>query len=405
MSQKPISRSADLTRLRNEGYNLEIRSDHLLVSDVPYVAAGRIVKRGTLVMSLKLAGDVTVKPENHVAHFIGEFPCRADGAQITTIGNPGNGRTKLGEGVEIDHTFSAKPMPSGAYENYYDKVTQYVTLLSGYAQKIESGATAKTFRPVAAAAEEETVFRYIDTASPRAEIGAVTAKLATVKKIAIVGLGGTGSYVLDLVAKTPVREIHLFDGDEFLQHNAFRTPGAPSLEELVAKPKKAAYLHGIYDKMRSGIFIRAEYIGPDNVDALRDMSFVFMCLEGPDKKFIIEKLEEFGVSFIDVGMGVYLSEGVLGGILRVTTSTPTQRDHLRKRGAHSSGADRNEYATNIQIAELNALNAALAVIKWKKLAGFYQDLDFEHNCTYTIGGNMLRNEDVSAAGTRQDGQA
>ena len=82
MSQKPISRSADLTRLRNEGYDLEIRSDHLLVKDVPYVAAGRIVKRGILVMPLKLAGDVTVKPENHVAHFIGEYPCRADGTPI-----------------------------------------------------------------------------------------------------------------------------------------------------------------------------------------------------------------------------------------------------------------------------------------------------------------------------------
>ena len=244
MSQKPISRSADLTRLRNEGYDLEIRSDHLLVKDVPYVAAGRIVKRGILVMPLKLAGDVTVKPENHVAHFIGEFPCRADGTLIDTIGNAGNARTKLGEGVEIDQTFSAKPMPSGFYENYYDKVTQYVTILSGYAQKIEPGVTAKTFRPVAAAADEETVFKYIDTASTRAEIGAVTAKLATVKKIAIVGLGGTGSYVLDLVAKTPVSEIHLFDGDDFLQHNAFRSPGAPSLEELVAKPKKAAYLEG-----------------------------------------------------------------------------------------------------------------------------------------------------------------
>ena len=399
MSQKPISRSADLTRLRNEGYDLEIRSDHLLVKGVPYVAAGRVVKRGILVMPLNLAGDVTVKPANHVAHFIGEFPCRADGTPITTIGEKGNGRTKLGEGVEIDQTFSAKPMPSGFYENYYDKVTQYVTLLSGYAQKIEPGATAKTFQPVAAAAEEETVFKYIDTASTRAEIGAVTAKLATVKKVAIVGLGGTGSYVLDFVAKTPVGEIHLFDGDEFLQHNAFRSPGAPSLEELATKPKKAAYLKGIYDKMRNGIFVHEEYIGPHNVDALRDMSFVFMCLEGPDKKLIVGKLEEFGLSFIDVGMGLYMSEGVLGGILRVTTSTPTQRDHLQKRGAFSDGETRNEYSANIQIAELNALNAALAVIKWKKLAGFYQDLDFEHNCTYTIGGNMLRNEDVPIAAT------
>ncbi len=135
-------------------------------------------------------------------------------------------------------------MPSGFYENYYDKVTQYVTILSGYAQKIEPGVTAKRFRPVAADGDEETVFKYIDTASTRAEIGAVTAKLATVKKIAIVGLGGTGSYVLDLVAKTPVREIHLFDGDDFLQHNAFRSPGAPSLEELVANAEEGRVFEG-----------------------------------------------------------------------------------------------------------------------------------------------------------------
>ena len=390
-------------RLRNEGYDLEIRSDHLLVKDVPYVAPGRIVKRGILVMSLKLAGDVTVKPENHVAHFIGEYPCRTDGTPIASIANESVHR-KLGADVEIDHTFSAKPMPTGAYENYYDKVTQYVTILSGYAQKLEPGATAKTFRPVAAAAaedEEETVFKYIDTASTRAEIGAVTAKLATVKKVAIIGLGGTGSYVLDLVAKTPVREIHLFDGDDFLQHNAFRSPGAPSLEELVAKPKKAAYFKGIYDKMRNGIFVHENYIGPENVDELREMSFVFMCLEGPAKKLIVDKLEAFGLAFVDVGMGVYLSEGSLGGILRVTTSTPAQCGHVRKRISFSDDADRNEYDVNIQIADLNALNAALAVIKWKKLMGFYQDLDFEHHCTYTIGGNMLRNEDAPA----EDGQA
>jgi len=365
-----------------------------LVKDVPYVAAGRIVKGGILVMPLKLAGDVTVKPENHVAHFIGEYPCRADGTRIESIFNAST-RRELGTGVVIDHTFSAKPMPSGAYENYYDKVTQYVTILSGYAKVIEPGVTAKTFRPVPATeGEEETVFKYIDTASTRAEIGSVTAKLAAVKKVAIVGLGGTGSYVLDFVAKTPVGEIHLFDGDELLQHNAFRSPGAPSLDELVAKPKKAAYFKSIYDKMRNGIFVHDTYIGPENVNELRDMSFVFMCLEGPAKKLIVEKLEEFGIAFIDVGMGVYLSEGSLGGILRATTSTPGQRDHVRKRISFSDDADRNEYDVNIQIADLNALNAALAVIKWKKLMGFYQDLDFEHHCTYTIGGNMLRNEDA-----------
>ena len=83
---------------------------------------------------------------------------------------------------------------------------------------------------------------------------AISAKLAPLR-IAIVGLGGTGSYVLDLVAKTSVREIHLFDDDLFLQHNAFRAPGAASLDDLRRQLTKVQYLHDLYSKMRSGSFL------------------------------------------------------------------------------------------------------------------------------------------------------
>jgi len=56
----------------------------------------------------------------------------------------------------------------------------------------------------------------------------------------------------------------------------------------------------------------------------------------------------------------------------------------------------NEYATNIQIADLNALNAILAVIKWKKLSKFYQDLIEEHQTTYSINVSQLLNGDTAA---------
>ena len=69
MSQSLISRSRDLKRLRDEGYDLEIRSGYLLVKDVPYVNSRREVKRGILVSTLTLAGDVTTTPDNHVAYF------------------------------------------------------------------------------------------------------------------------------------------------------------------------------------------------------------------------------------------------------------------------------------------------------------------------------------------------
>jgi hypothetical protein len=201
--------------------------------------------------------------------------------------------------------------------------------------------------------------------------------------------------VLDLVAKTPVEEIHLFDGDSFLQHNAFRSPGAPSIEDLKAKPSKAAYFKAIYSKMHQGITDHEDFVDADNIEQLRTMDFVFICLDrGAAKKLIVEKLSEFAIPFIDVGMGVVLVDNSLGGVLRVTTSTPRQRNHIETRILFSDDDGNNEYSTNIQIADLNALNAALAVIKWKKLFGFYRDLKNEHQSTYAIDGNTLINEDL-----------
>jgi hypothetical protein len=92
-------------------------------------------------------------------------------------------------------------------------------------------------------------------------------------------------------------------------------------------------------------------------------------------------------------MGINLSDDSLGGILRVTTSTQKLRDHIHTRISFVDGNGGNEYDRNIQIADLNALNAALAVMKWKKLFGFYRDLKGEHHTTFTIDGSLLLNEE------------
>ena len=100
------------------------------------------------------------------------------------------------------------------------------------------------------------------------------------------------------------------------------------------------------------------------------------------------------IPFIDVGMGLELVNGSLGGILRVTSSTPDKREHVHSGRISFAGIGQDDlYSSNIQVADLNALNATLAVIKWKKIRGFYSDLENEHHCTYTTDGNMLLNGD------------
>lgn len=236
MSRRLFARSPDLRKLRNDGYDLEIRADHLLVKNVPYVNSQKEIRLGMLIMLLNLAGDATAQPADHVAHFAGEYPCKADGSPLEHIRNASNERT-LAPGVVVQHTFSAKPLPKGNYDNYYDKVVGYVRILEGPASKIDTAVTARTFAPIVGDDDSDGPFKYMDTASSRAEIGMVTEKLKD-HKICIIGLGGTGSYVLDYTTKTPVAEIHLYDGDTFLQHNAFRSPGAAALADLEKKDPK-----------------------------------------------------------------------------------------------------------------------------------------------------------------------
>jgi len=387
MSALQLSRSPDLLRLRDEGFNIEVRANYLHVHDVPFVTAAREVAYGTIVSELTTNGVSTVAPTDHTVCFVGGIPHDSHGEPLSKIINNPN-PIALAEGVVADCQFSSKP-PTGAYADYYEKIVSYINMVSGAAQAIDPHATAKTF-PVAAASAEESVFRYHDAASSRARISAVTEKLA-IPKVAIVGLGGTGAYILDQVAKTPVGEIHLYDPDRFYAHNAFRSPGAASIDQLSESPRKVDYYKNIYDAIRYGIVAHPERIDENTIAGLQAMSFVFLAIDsGRCRRLIAERLVEYGVPFIDCGIGVYRTGESLAGIVRTTTCTTQCRELHRLPVAD----DDDEY-NNIQVADLNALNAIHAVIKWKKLSGFYTDLEREYYSAYTIDGNHLSNQDQS----------
>ena len=240
---------------------------------------------------------------------------------------------------------------------------------------------------------EPAEFKYPDTASSRLYTAEVSNKLAAINAIAIVGIGGTGSYILDLVAKTPVKSIHIFDGDHFENHNAYRAPGAADLKSVSDMPNKAEYFRRVYRKMRNNIFAYGYDIDEFTVKNLQRMDFVFLAADlRIHRIFVAEKLEEYGVPFIDVGMDVNRNdENILGGCLRVTTSTEQSRQLAKSFLPAQRVEEDIEYLENIQIADLNALNAALAVIKWKKIAGFYRDLGSDYNADYMVDKNHIIN--------------
>jgi len=395
MSTRLIARSPDLQRLRDEGYELEVRSGFLIVRSVPYVTPSRAVAYGIVVTDLALNDDIAQKPGDHQVWFAGEQPCGANGAPIAALGAQDCVQT-LCEGMKVTLRFSSKP-PEG-YLDYHAKITQYVQMLEHPARALrpdDATVTARTFRPVETTAEE-SVFVYTDSASSRAGIVRAAQKLA-MNKVAIVGLGGTGAYVLDLIAKTPVREIHLFDGDRFLQHNAFRAPGAASLDDLRAQRSKVQHYAEVYSRMRRGVIPHPAFIDDTNVADLAGFDFVFVCVDRASaRRLTSDFLHAQGTPFIDVGMELQFIDEVtqLIGTCRVTLSTPEKREHFPRHVSLASGTADDLYATNIQIADMNALNAALAVLKWKKFCGFYQDCYREHQSAYAINAHQLTRDET-----------
>lgn len=266
-------------------------------------------------------------------------------------------------------------------------------MISGWAEAVDPSVTSRTFRPIVSDAEE-SVFAYPDSVSSRAGISPIMNRLRA-RSVGIVGLGGTGSYILDLVAKTPVPAIHLWDSDVFLAHNAYRAPGAASLDELNERPLKVNYFASKYGAMHRRIVPHTANLDASNLAELDAVGFVFLSMDtGPAKRAIIDALTARDIPFIDVGMGINKQKDALGGILRVTSSFTGRRHHINQRISFAEEQD-DEYDKNIQVADLNALNAAMAVIRWKKFSGFYLDLTDEMHSTYTVSGNRLLNSDTN----------
>ncbi|MEE0884844.1 MAG: ThiF family adenylyltransferase [Faecalimonas sp.] len=390
MLQRLLDHSEDLRKLVDEGYELEVKGSFIIVHHIPYVTNNKRVEYGSLVTNLMLNGNKTIRPSDHTIWFTGSIPCNKDGSEITSLIWQRNGRD-LGNGISVACGFSNKP-PQG-YPDYYEKFKRYIDIISAPALSLDSTVVVQTYR--VKESEQDDVFRYRDTNSSKAGICALNEKLQK-HQIAIIGLGGTGSYILDYMSKTPVQQIALFDGDLFLQHNAFRAPGAATEQELDQCMTKVEYLSAKYEKMHSKVCPHAEYITEENVHMLSEYDFVFISMDSnSDKKVILDYLLEKDIPFVDTGIGLELVEGQLLGQIRTSSIHGEQKSLAERYIPMGEDKEENVYKSNIQIVELNALNAAFAVISYKKHYGFYQDVRDNVQTIYSINVGEVINYDSS----------
>lgn len=371
MFHQLVSRNDDLRRLLEKGYAIAIDSGYLIVRDIPYLDAEGKLQIGAIVTKLVFATQEQIGQEDHQIFFAGSVPHGLDGNPIPNLGG-GPVQLPLGEAaadVAVQRSFSNKPKtPTGQFEDFFAKVESYVAIISGPAMHAHE-VSPYTFRAVQEIAPH-SVFKYHDTLTSRAEITDLAAKFKD-DVIAIIGLGGTGAYILDFMVKTPVREIRSFDPDLFYVHNTYRSPGSLEEDEL-GRAKADVYL-ARYEGFRHGLSIAPKFVDASCVDDLEGVTFAFVCVDkGASRAGIFDLLLSKQIPFIDVGMGLKRREGALNGMLRATYYSAAEGQKVRDANLAPTVDDPDdEYRTNIQIGELNALNACLAVMRFKQLRGFY----------------------------------
>lgn len=392
MSVDLISRDPFLKQLEDEGFELEVSNGHLIVRSIPYVTVDGSLARGVLTcaLSLEASSGLTSTPQgDHTMYFAGGMPCHRDGKPMNNIVN-GAVQQRFGD-IDVSYYLSSKPEITHRYETIYDKVVAYEGLIGGAARSLDRTANARTHAR-GLISNDDSPFAIPDSASARYRIGAVNRKL--MGRVAIIGLGGTGSYLLDLLAKTWVTEIHLYDGDQLLNHNLFRSPGSPERELLKEFPFKVNYYKQVYARIHKGIVSHPVRATCGNVDELSGFDFVFVCIDkGSSRREIAEGLVRLSIPFVDTGIGVGIEDGRLDGCARATFIRPGTdwSEVVRLLPFGDDVEDDDAYRTDIQIAAVNSLNAIMAIMRWQRWADYFRDERNEMNSVYMIEGNNISN--------------
>lgn len=372
MQANPIAPNQDLQRLVDDGFHVSLEGQHLVIHRVPYVAKDRTVTYCSLISTYYehevAAGQIT----DHTVFVVGEIPYRDDGMSLEAAMVANTSKQIIaGRLVGCQLSYKSEPL-SAMLANYYSKMSHYVRKLGSYVEAIDASANVCGIGSFTARAVP-SVFHFPNGSSARAGLEAYEQKLE-LQKVAIVGLGGTGSFLLDGLAKTPVKEIHLYDHDILEPHNAFRFPSALPMDIVFGRRKKTDVLADIYGQFRSGVMSHAERITEANLHEVEHCQFVFIAVDhGPSRGLIARFLVARGIPFIDVGIGIdKITDALkLHARARVTLITPSTA-HLIDTLPVADDADEAVYG-NIQLSELNALNANLALIRYKQHLQFFTD--------------------------------
>ncbi len=359
------------------GFDISVEPDVVRAVGVPCLLAGG--DGGTCTIEKSYDSD-SGKPNRRLGGAVHAVKITVDAerdgrvyhADGIPIGNQVDGDGKTWSNISIRRGSKRSPQDEGSAS---DVVHRYAKQIVGAVWAAGHSETTSPAMPVP--------FKIPNTFEARASIAPVQDRIRG-QRIAIIGLGGTGAYLLDLIVKTPVSEIHLLDSDIVDWHTLKRAPGAPTAEEIelvrAGSLLKVDYYHSKYAAFRDGIHPHANRV--DSVSMFREfisahpIDFAFVCIDqltegdSPRQDLVYCALSEAAVPFIDSGVSITVEERTVRGA--VTTSFYDAGSKAWDGAIPNARLDGGAPGyRNVQLPEVNAAAATFAVMEWCRRTGQY----------------------------------
>ena len=356
---------------------VEVESGVVRAVRVPCLFIGRVPGTCTIETSYDSS---TRKPDNRIGGDVHAVKVTIDGEY--------DGRVYHADGTPIENyvggdgkTWSNISIKRGAQDRPEEDETAH-DLLHRYVKHIVGAVSAAGYSEPAALTIPDP-FHIPNTFEARAAIAPVQGRIRG-QRIAIIGLGGTGAYLLDLISKTPVAEIHLLDSDCVDWHTLKRAPGAPTVEEIElirgGSVLKVDYYHAKYAVLRDGIHPHPVLVDSPSVFAefLSDhpIDFAFVCIDqltdgdSARQDAVYCAVMEAGVPFIDSGVSITLQDCAIRGAV-TTSAYDAGSDAWRDAIPNAKLEGGAPGYRNVQLPEVNAAAATFAVMEWRRRTGQY----------------------------------
>ncbi|GEO01893.1 MULTISPECIES: ThiF family adenylyltransferase [Sphingomonadaceae] len=370
--QELASHNPFIRDLEEQGYHLDFVNAYFVIYGLPCLNSAGELEYGDWASPVDLNNWVIDAPSDHQAWFKGCRPHDQNGRALRLGG--GAATVLVADGFVCNHSFSFKLLESGAmrpYRSFEEKVRTYLDVIVAPAMAAFPDASPLRGIEIKAAAQNSPL-RIPDSMSSRYHLNDVASRLRGIK-VAIIGLGGTGAYILDFIARTHLEKIGLFDDDKVHIHTLFRIPGF--IHRAVGM-KKVDALAQHYANWHCGIVPIPERITSENIESLREFDFVFVSIDdGPSRLAIVDWLSANAIPFVDCGMGLNRSLIGLNGVVRITGADRAAFEQsVNTPYLPTTNPENGEYRKQAQVAELNALNAIFAVIRFKQHFEFYDRL-------------------------------